>query len=283
MRKMTMPESLLKRMEFHSSYCDKHVYRKNGEDKILTVQKMVINGQVVCPRCLKEKDDAVMSKEYGDRLDNSEQSARYKTLSKKSIVSDVTILDATLQNYTITCKEQGENLKRVKELLERLKDGDNFNIILQGKQGAGKSHLGYSVLKELNEYFNQQEPNKMCLFMSVDDMFREIKKSFNDDETKFTEYYFVKLCSEADFLVLDDLGAESGAVERDKPASDYVQTILNGIMNARQNKTTITTTNITGETMFKLYGKRLVSRVLRRREVIKFVESPDKRLEALEF
>jgi DNA replication protein DnaC len=224
-----------------------------------------------------------MSKEYGDRLDNSEQSARYKTLSKKSIVSDVTILDATLQNYTITCKEQGENLKRVKELLERLKDGDNFNIILQGKQGAGKSHLGYSVLKELNEYFNQQEPNKMCLFMSVDDMFREIKKSFNDDETKFTEYYFVKLCSEADFLVLDDLGAESGAVERDKPASDYVQTILNGIMNARQNKTTITTTNITGETMFKLYGKRLVSRVLRRREVIKFVESPDKRLEALEF
>lgn len=283
MQKMTMPESLLKKMDFHSSYCEKHVYRKNGEDKVLPVQRMVVDGQVVCPRCAKEQNDAVMGKHYGQQLDNAERMDRYNALKKKSIVSDISILAATLQNYVVECEEHGENLKRVKELLERLKHGADFNIILQGKQGAGKSHLAYGLLMELNEYFNKQEQNKSCLFMSVDDMFRAIKESFNDKETQYTEYYFVKLCSKVDFLVLDDLGAESGAVERDKPASDYVQTILNGIMNARQDKVTITTTNVTGETMFKLYGKRLVSRVLKKREVIKFVKAPDKRMEQLEF
>lgn len=283
MQKMTMPESLLKKMDFHSSFCEEHVYRKNGEDKIIPVQRLVINGHVICPRCTKEQNDAAMSKYYGQRLDDAERRDRYNTLEKKSIVSDISILAATLQNYVIECEEHGENLKRVKELAERLKDGSDFNIILQGKQGAGKSHLAYGLLQELNEYFNKQEQNKSCLFMSVDDMFRSIKESFNDRESKLTEHYFVRLCSQVDFLVLDDLGAESGAVERDKPASDYVQTTLNGIMNARQDKVTITTTNITGETMFKLYGKRLVSRVLKKREVIKFVKAPDKRMEQLEF
>lgn len=283
MQRMTMPESLLKRMEFHSSYCDKHVYRKSGKDVVLPVQRMVVAGQVVCPRCQAEKTEAEMVEHFSNQFNKSEQLRKYNTLKKLSIVSDVTILDATLQNYTVTCKEQGDNLKRVKELLERLKHGDNFNIVLQGKQGAGKSHLSYGLLTALNEFFNQKDQHKTCLFMSMDDMFREIKRSFNDHETKLTEYYFVDICSRADFLVLDDLGAESGSVDRDKAASDYIQTTLNGIMNARQDKVTITTTNITGETMFKLYGKRLVSRVLRRREVIKFKESPDKRLETLEF
>ena len=59
---------------------------------------------------------------------------------------------------------------------------------------------------------------------------RKIKDSFSNRQSKYTERYFVDLLSSVDFLALDDVGAETGAIDTDiKTASDFVQRILYAI------------------------------------------------------
>lgn len=304
MRKMTMPNSLSKTMTFHSDYCQLHTFRRNGEDVIKPVQKMVIEGEIVCPRCESEKREKALVDKWSAHANDVEQLKRYNTLYRDSLVSDATILAATLENYTIGykelqnpknlssedierlklgVKEQQENLSLVKGYIDRFKDGQIFNVIFQGVTGVGKSHLGYGMMQELNNYFRNESPNKSCLFISVDDMFREIKGTFKDKESKYTEQYFVKKLSGVDFLVLDDLGAENGSVDSSKEASNFVQTVLNAVTTARQDKTTIVTTNVSSKTLYSMYGKRIVSRIFKHPEYVIFKHAKDKRPEKLPF
>jgi DNA replication protein DnaC len=125
--------------------------------------------------------------------------------------------------------------------------------------------------------------DKSCLFVSIDAMLRKIKNSFNDKESRFTEEYFNKLLSNVDFLVLDDLGAETGAIDTSKTATDFVQRVLYGITNTRQDKATILTTNLDSKTLFSMYDKKLVSRLFRKPKYVIFKESKDKRTSNIPF
>ncbi|MDF2606968.1 MAG: Pony 38 [Bacillales bacterium] len=91
------------------------------------------------------------------------------------------------------------------------------------------------------------------------------------------------MLSDCDFLVLDDLGAETGAIDTGKAATDFVQRVFYAIMNARQGKVTIITTNLSSEKLFSIYDKKLVSRLLRNPQFIIFKETLDKRISILPF
>lgn len=112
---------------------------------------------------------------------------------------------------------------------------------------------------------------------------RKIKDSFSNRQSKYTERYFVDLLSSVDFLVLDDVGAETGAIDTDKTASDFVQRILYAITTTRQDKATILTTNLSSEVLFKMYDKKLVSRLLKNPKYVLFKETKDKRLASIPF
>jgi DNA replication protein DnaC len=79
------------------------------------------------------------------------QNKVYNTLSRDSILEDRTLLEARFDTYLVSEQEERENKNIVLECLERYKQGEVFNLILQGKQGTGKSHLAYSTIYELNE------------------------------------------------------------------------------------------------------------------------------------
>ena len=260
---------LLKNLVYHSDFCDQHVK---------PVQKMVINNQVVCPRCESEKSTKKLEKETTAYFEQMELDRKYSNLKTKSIIEDETLIDARLENFTEKCEEEKVNKATVLECLERFKQGEVFNLVLQGKQGTGKSHLAYSALWELNE-----TKKYSCLFVSVDAMIRKIKNSFNDKGNMYTEEYFNRLLSEANYLVLDDLGAETGAINTDKAATDFVQRVLYGVTNSRQNKVTILTTNLSSESLYSMYDKKLVSRLMKRPKVVMFKESKDKRISNLPF
>jgi len=272
-------------MTKHSSYCGNHTYRKGGQDIVKPVQRMVINGEVVCPRCELEKEQKKLLDQEQERFDEIQKQKKYDVFYRQSIISDDTILSATLENYTCECAEETENKEVVQEVAKRLQAGEIFNTVFQGKQGTGKSHLAYGLLRELNEHDRGADPNdkKTCLFVSVEEMVRLIKDSFNNKESKYTEQYFVQLMSEVDFLVLDDLGAETGAIETDKAATNFVQRILYAITTARQSKATILTTNLSSKTMFGMYDSKLVSRLLRNPKFIIFKDAKDKRITKLPF
>ena len=89
----------------------------------------------------------------------------------------------------------------------------------------------------------------------------------------------IDLLIEADLLVLDDLGAETGAVTTDRTATDFTTRTLYAIINGRMNKPTIITTNLNSKDMAKMYDSKLISRMFRGAEghVIKFEKTNDKR------
>lgn len=278
MERLMPPESLRKRMEYHSSYCQLHTYVRAGELHVKPIQNMVINGKILCPRCETEKNQAKLQDELTAYYTQSKQNETYNILFSKSVLEDNTLKDARFSTYKIEEPEETENKKQVLECLERFKQGEPFNLILQGKQGTGKSHLGYSLLYELNE-----SRDKSCLFISVDAMLRKIKASFSNKESKYTEEYFNHLLSSVDFLVLDDLGAETGAIDTAKTATDFVQRVLYGMTNVRQDKATIITTNLDSKTLYTMYDKKLISRLFKRPKYVIFKDTKDKRTSVIPF
>lgn len=283
MQKIKLPNNLQTTINYHSSYCELHTYRKGGQDVVKPVQRMVVDGEVVCPRCRLNAQEKKLEQEQSAKFTQLEQLRQYNTLYKDSIVSDATILTATFENYTTECEEQGINLNSMKRYCEQFKEGSVFNIILQGNPGAGKSHLAYAMLQELNNHDRDAVPKKTCLFVSVDEMIRLIKDSFSNKDSKYTEHYFTDLLSNVDYLVLDDLGAETGAIDTGKSATNFVQSVLYGVMNARQDKVTISTTNLSGKSLFNMYDKKLVSRLLRNPQYVIFKDTKDKRMEQIPF
>lgn len=244
---------------------------------------------LVCNECTREKiaeEDRLLARsaKIGERKNHT-----VRMLRDKSIVSDATLLDAEFSNYEVTIDEQRTNLEKAQEVTRRIAKGEHVTLWLVGTPGAGKSHLAMSILAVLNRH-GENQLNKAidqgldiekygtaALFVSFDDMLRKIKHSFNDSDSIYTEEYFVNLCSKADVLVIDDLGAETGAIESGKVATDFVHRILYAIGTARQTKPTIITTNLRGAQRAHLYDAKILSRFKKHREEIIFIETPDHR------
>jgi DNA replication protein DnaC len=275
MKKIELPPNLLGKTIFHSSFCELHTYWKNGEVVVKPIQKMVIDNKVVCPRCETEKDTELLKDEVERKIDEIIKLEKYRILERDSLVTDETILKARLDNYIDRQEEERKNKLLTIEMIEHYNLGKTFNTIFQGDPGSGKSHLSYSILKALNE---REGYNASCLYISIEAMMKKIKGTFNDKHSKYTEIYFSDLLSKVDYLVLDDLGTETGAMESDKAASDFVHRILNSAMDSRQSKSTIITTNLSGEKLRKTYDSRLISRLLKNPRFIVFKETKDKRM-----
>lgn len=265
-------------MTWTSKYCELHTYIKDGVEHVKPVQKILINGNEVCPRCQTEKWNKNLQGEVQQYYDDLLAKHKQNVLFTKSILNDKTITNASIDLYITDNQEERQNKDLCLEIMDCLKEGQVFNVLIQGNPGAGKSHLAYSILRELN-----QSGKVSCLFIDIDQMLRHIRSSFNYKDSHYTEGYFIKLLSSVDFLVLDDLGAETGAIETYKSATDFVQRILYAVTNARQDKVTISTTNLSSEQLFSIYDKKLVSRLLRNPKFILFKETRDKRITGLPF
>lgn len=78
--------------------------------------------------------------------------------------------------------------------------------------------------------------------------------------------------------MLDDLGAESGAIDIEKAATDFVHKFLYALSSSRQHKVTIYTTNLSSTTLTKLYDEKLLSRCFKKPKFIVFKETKDYRI-----
>lgn len=170
---------------------------------------------------------------------------------------------------------------------ERFIQGEVFNVWIQSPEtGCGKSHLAMSILQQVNEASPQ---NRRTLFLDFGRTMELMRDSVGNRESMYTQNYFVTLASKADVLVLDDLGAETGDIYSDKRASEYTSNVLRSILNSRQHKPTIITTNLSGQRLLTgyreggrfippMYDKKMMSRAMRKVEHILFKDTPDKRL-----
>jgi len=284
------------KVRFHSEECMMHTYQgENGRKIIKPVRKMIVDDQVICPRCVKEQSDRLLEEQANRHFQKIDRERKKNMLFKRSILENQSITESRLDTYETECEETARNKKLVLELVERIKSGEILNVFIVGVQGSGKSHLAYGMLYELVEYYWQLSDGekhgdlslysnmKSCLYVEFETLIRLIKDSFRNKDSKFTEEYCIRLMIEADYLVIDDLGAESGSMNRDDEASNFIQRTLYAVSNGRQNKTTITTTNLGSQGLFKKYDPKLGSRLMSNAVPVIFKQTTDKRIAHLEF
>jgi len=249
-----------------SSKCDVH-----------DMLKMIVNEKEICPRCELEQQNAAFEKQVQSEIFETMKLHKQNMLASKSLLQDKTLWNASFDSYIDESQEERVNKHQTLQFVDQYKKGSTFNLWFYGKPGVGKSHLSMSILKTLNSL------EISCLFIDIDEMLRKIRNSFNDKQSPYTEQYFTDLLTEVDFLVLDDLGAETGNIDTDKSASDFTSRVLRAIINSRQDKSTIVTTNLETKRLLKMYDPKLISRMMKNIEVIKFETTKDKRIHNVGF
>lgn len=275
-----------------SKHCDIHnsdfLFMPGGQE----------SGESYCPVCWRDAETNKLAQQLKQQVIDAERAKKHNVLAKKSIIQDNTIKVATFDNFKPTNHEETQNKEHAMHVAMRYCDNEVFNTWIQSAEtGVGKSHLAMSILKAVNQYGNR---NQSCLFVDIARMMELVKDSFNnknrsrDDQSIYTEEYFTTLCGEVDLLVLDDLGAETGDIYSKNRASEYTSRLLRSVFNARQDKSTIITTNLSGaklsgytnkkgEDVAGMYDRKMISRSMKKIESIVFKESIDKRPSKLGF
>ena len=264
----TFSKAMNAQLRTSEEVCAKHginlIYLANAPEK------------ATCFACTKETVDKQTQQMAEKASQEHYQRTTYAWLTKHSIFLDDTLRHATFDSYQATDDETEHNKQLALNIARRYYKGANNNTIFTGKAGTGKSHLSMAMLQVVNEH---SDPYRKCLFVSLDELMRRIKDSFNNKQSYYTEQRMIDLLTEADLLVLDDLGAETGAVTTERTATDFTTRTLYAIINGRMNKPTIITTNLNSKDMAKMYDSKLISRMFRGAEghVIKFEKTNDKR------
>lgn len=279
MQRLMDVNSLLQntKMELTSNVCDSELHTKS-------IQMMMVEGKEVCPICELENENRELARIEKEKYDKFLNRKNYRYLEEKSVIKDRDLWKASFGNFEAVEPEEIANKERALIAFKQYKLGEIFTTWFTGTPGAGKSHLGMGILRNLNE---SGQKDKKCVFIDFDEMLRLIRDSYGDKHSKFTENYFINLCSEADYLVLDDLGAEIGSIaeeiQKQKKASDFIVRILNAIGQARQDRPTIITTNLSRDLLEWVYEKRTTSRLFKNTYLINFSETMDKRKKTIEF
>lgn len=264
MRRVTksFPKSIL--MALTSNFCQEHAK---------PVTKMMIDGEEVCPKCQLMKEVQEDDERFITEVLEKQAQKKKNTLYWRSLFADETIREASFGTFYCESADESTTKELAIKAFKHFKAGNHFTALLQGTTGTGKSHLAMAILRNLNEKLDVE-----CVFISVREMMTKIRDSFNNTESIYTQLYFTELLSRCDFICLDDLGAETGAIMTNKMATNFTLEVITAILEARQNKATIITTNLNRSQLEKMYDKKLVSRSMKNIAVIPFKNIRDKRI-----
>lgn len=157
----------------------------------------------------------------------------------------------------------------------------HLNVIMSGDAGVGKTSLALAMLNKL------KQANKTVLFVSVIALSQLVADQYEYSDRKNQLRDLKRAMCECDVLLLDDLGADGGSVDKVMTngytgARKDMQTLMFEVVNcryegtkderkkARENhkklvkpvhQTIITTNNLTKE-LKKIYGERTISRLV---------------------
>jgi DNA replication protein DnaC len=174
------------------------------------------------------------------------KSAKAMALFEEKSLINTKIAGATFLNYSpptpILANAKNEVMAWVKAY-----DRENpRNLILSGNYGTGKSHLSVAAAKML------MEEGITCIFVTVQKLMTLIKQTF-DRGNNLNEGDLLTALEDVDVLILDDIGAEQ--------LTEWSMPKLLEILDARQGKCMIYTTNHSEEELENKIGPRSVSRM----------------------
>lgn len=222
---------------------------------------------------LKKKQDYDTRRMYNESL--KKRALNYFKYS--SIVPDKTLFDKRMKGYLTVDQETKKALEIAKRAVNEIILGKSAHAVFTGKSGTGKSHLAMAMAWEVLERSNYE---KNVLFVNYRELLDQLRFSMNDKEArKQIQGSLMAELKTADFVVIDDIGAELGGNEA-SDSSRYNNDTLTGLLEARQNMATVITTNLTGEELKAAYGERILSRILQNSKgfTVSMKTTKDKRL-----
>lgn len=246
--------NMMSRIRYTKERCPIH------DVPLIYMAGLEVNGKKIepfCPECQREQINQKDEQDTAERLARKHKERTYGMLNRSSIVGNEKLFTKTFENFDVISHETQKVKEQAKQIAKSYLDGNEFNCILTGQPGTGKSHLAMAILQEVNEH---AEPYMSCLFVSLIDLLAEIRESFNSQTEGISESQATRLLQRADVLVIDDLGSESNFTSDNSQASDFIQRVLFQILNARSR--TIITTNLSGQELKKIYNPKIVSRML---------------------
>lgn len=214
----------------------------------------------VCASCGHKslmKKEAITTKRL---FEDSLKQKGFNYLRYGSLLTDKSLWDCTLNGYK-ELDADTTNAKRIAiESCKQIMDGKEIHVVFSGTPGTGKSHLAMGMLQGILKKSNYE---KKVLFVSYRELLEQLKFAMNDEAARkqITGSLMAEL-KLADVVVLDDLGAELGTIDAATKATTYNLDVLTSVLEARQSKATIFTTNLSGETIGNVYGDRILSRIL---------------------
>lgn len=159
----------------------------------------------------------------------AEQQRKQKYLERIFNQSTVnaSLKDVTVNSYTPQNENQAQAKQTAIEYVKTFSTDKPKSLILQGSYGTGKSHLAYAIAKAV------KKQGYSVAFMHIPMLMERIKATYNRNATETTDD-LVKLLSEIDLLVLDDMGVEN---------TEHTLNKLFSIVDNRVGKNNIFTTN----------------------------------------
>lgn len=158
------------------------------------------------------------------------------------------VQSATFENYEPKNKQMDYALRLTRRYAEIFDREKPKNLFLYGSYGVGKSHLAVALQKEL------MKRGFTCVFVFLPDLLDMFTDSYNKN-SEITEGEIMKSLKTADVLVIDDVGAEG-------TLSDFGKRKLASIVNGRQGRHTVYTSNFGPAQLFDVLEERIFSRMM---------------------
>ncbi|UBV34090.1 ATP-binding protein [Staphylococcus xylosus] len=162
----------------------------------------------------------------GKEAENKRKQKAIDNIFNQSNVN-YSLQEVTVNNYQPQNKSQTDAKQTAIEYVKTFSTGKPKSLIMQGSYGAGKSHLAYAIAKAV------KAQGYSVAFMHIPMLMDRIKATYNKNAVETTDE-LVKLLSNVDLLVLDDIGVEN---------TEHTLNKLFSIVDNRVGKNNIFTTN----------------------------------------
>lgn len=224
-------------------------------------------GKINCPSCKQDKRDAWIYTKDGEETWESvwpicsdcEKGCFSTTVTKQIKEKHEKVVEndwyfirpeetAGFKNFEEHNTQSRVSKSKAIEYYKRFLEGENLNLLIMGIPGTGKSHLSKAIAR------SAKHDGKKVAYITSTQLFSKIKDTFNNPPARerFNEQF-----KSFDLVVIDDVGLETKKIaEVSWSTSEWTE-----LLNMREGKSNIWTTNFDDIALGKVIGERSVSRM----------------------
>lgn len=236
--------------EYHCSVCGSHIQ---------VLRAIILGQEKNIDRC-KTCEDNLLANETREMIERKKKEKLVQVFEQDSLINK-DLRNKGFKDYKPVHPLQKKALEISKDYAKNFSLDSPRNLLFQGEYGLGKSHLAVAISKNLI-YLGYS-----CIFVTTPKLLTKLKATFNK-KSEITEDQILTALENVDCLVLDDIGAES--IRKDDQGESWALDKFFEIIDSRQGRHTIYTTNLNSVELVRKYSPRNYSRMMKDTEVIKF-------------